>query len=278
MARRHRFPLWLFAILLACLCACAGAIDQTITFSQDEAWETQVTLEFPGEIAPLLGSEVDNQLSTLQQRVETDGGRMEWERSQGDNGRLTYTIDASGRGYDVLRSVSFSDMNVVAAEQNGRRQLTFTATPLLDAASHTLTVVGGEILSSNGTVTGGDTVTWVDSRQVMQAVLTERQGVSSSLPLLPLLGGLALIILGGLLAWYLLRRRGRAVPAWDPGPAPSAVFSPPPPTAPPPPDMTSHKAAIASSEAKGARFCVNCGASLRPGARFCATCGHEQPE
>jgi rRNA maturation endonuclease Nob1 len=36
-------------------------------------------------------------------------------------------------------------------------------------------------------------------------------------------------------------------------------------------------AAIAPA-AKAARFCIHCGAELRPTAKFCAACGHRQPD
>lgn len=276
MARRYHLPLLALAVLAAFLTACAGAIDQTITFRAGEAWDTVATLTFPAEIAPLVTSQLDQELSRIQQEIEAGGGAMRWERADNDGG-LAYDIEANGRGYDILRSISFSDMSVTAVEENGQRQLTFTATPPLEAAANTLTIVGGEILSSNGEIVGGDTVRWVNARQPMQAVLTERGG-AGALPLLPILAGVALIAGGGLLAWLLWRRRVAPTPAAV-SPAPYAY---PPPTAPPRPEppagVVADKAIIAPGAAPPDRFCVHCGTRLRPAARFCAACGQAQPE
>ena len=299
VARLRRALLLLLPLLVACLAACAGTIDQTITFLADEGWQSDATLSFPAEVAAILGSQVDSELNALQQEIEAQGGAMQWERSDTESG-ISYTVEASGRGYDILRRVSFSDMNVVATEQDGQRQLTFTATPALDAAAQTLTVIGGEILTSNGAVSGGDTVSWVNPSVMMEAVLTERGGVAA-LPLVPILIGVALVVGGGLLAWLLLRRRKTAAvaPAWSDYPPPAALPPPvsppyaptlppsvappaPPPAAPQaeppaPPPPAPGMAAIAPA-AKAARFCIHCGAELRPTAKFCAACGHRQPD
>ncbi len=287
VARRNKALSVLLTLLVACLAACAGTIDQTITFLADEAWQSDATLSFPAEVASLLGSQVDSELNALQQEINAQGGEMRWERSDAD-GSATYTVEASGQGYDILRRVSFSDMNVTAVEQDGQRQLTFTATPAIDAAAQTLTVIGGEILSSNGTVSGGDTVRWVNPSVTMEAVLTERGGVAA-LPIVPILIGVALVAGGGLLAWYLLRRRKTAPaagPAWAGYPPPTAVSPPiappavPPytPTPPAPPPANPGQAAIAPNAKPAARFCVSCGTELRATAKFCAACGHRQPD
>ena len=271
MARRKSFLLWLAAFLAACLAGCAGAIDQTITFLADEAWESQATLSFPAEVAVLIGSQVDDELNALQQRIEAQGGEMQWARRD-ENGASAYTITAAGRGYDILSDITFSDMSVQVSEPDGRRQLTFTAAPAADAAGQTLTVVGGEILSGNGTISG-DSVSWVNPSQVMQAVLTE-QGGATPLPIAPIAGGVALILLGLLLAWYLLRQRAMT-PAWTADPVP-----PSPPTRRTPDEPGGPAAARPTpiGAQAGGPVCVNCGAALRPAARFCATCGHPQPE
>lgn len=277
MARLRRALLLLLPLLVACLAACAGTIDQTITFLADEEWQSDASLSFPAEVAAILGSQVDNELNTLQQQIEAQGGAMQWERSDAD-GSIRYTVEASGAGYDILRRVAFSDMNVVATEQNGQRQLTFIATPALDAAAQTLTVIGGEILSSNGAVSGGDTVSWVNPSVTMEAVLTERGGVAA-LPLVPILSGVALVVGGGLLGWLLLRRRKTAAvaPGWAEAPPLPQLPPAPTPYQPPAPPPNPGQAAIAPG-AKAARFCVNCGAELRPTAKFCAACGHRQPD
>lgn len=274
MARRYHLPLLVLAVLTAFLAACSGTIDQTITFRADEAWDTTASLAFPAELAPLLGDQLDQELGAIAQQIENGGGDMQWERSDAD-GALTYDIEASGRGYDILRSISFSDMSVSVTEVDGERQLTFTASPPLDAAASTLTVVGGEIISGNGEIISGDTVRWVNSPVTMQAVLTERGG-AGSLPLLPILGGVALIVGGGLLALLLLRRRAAPRPAAVPAPPPSSFILPP--SSPPPAGGVGDKAIIAPGAAPAARFCVHCGASLRPAAKFCAACGQAQPE
>ena len=257
MARHRRLFLFLLPLIALSLAACSASIDQRILFLTGGAWETDATVVFPAEIAPMLGNQIDGELAAIEQQIAGSGGSMQWERTTGDNGDLTYTVEAEGIGYDILRQVSFSDMNVTAQEGDGEeRQLTFTATRPMDAASFTLTVVGGEILSSNGQVTGGDTVTWANSAMVMEAVLTERGGMAAG-SLVPILAGIGLICLAGLVVFLVLRRRAPPQPLrLDPLIAPATPASPP----------------------AAGRFCVNCGTALRPNAKFCANCGHKQPD
>ena len=277
MARRSGSLLWFLALLAACLAACAGTINQSITFLADEAWESEATLSYPAEVVTLVGDQVESELNTLRQQIAAQGGVMHWERRD-ENGASTYAISASGRGYEILGNVAFNDMSVQVGEQDGRRQLTFVAAPATNAAGQTLTISGGEILSSNGTV-NGDTVRWVNPSQAMQAVLTERGAVAPPSPVAPIAGGAALIFAGGLLAWYLLRHRGPAAPASLPAPP---VRLPPPtmrtPIEPPAPDAAASRAAVIPGAPPAGRACVNCGTTLRSAARFCANCGHPQPD
>ena len=256
MARHRHLILFLLLLIATSLAACSASIDQRITFLTGEAWETDATVVFPAEIAPMLGNQIDSELTAIEQQIAGSGGSMQWERATGDNGDLIYSIEAEGLGYDILQQVSFSEMSVTAQEVDGeQRQLTFTATRPMDAASFTLTLVGGEILSSNGQVSGGDTVTWANSAMVMEAVLTERGGLAAG-PLVPILVGVGLVGLVGLVALLVLRRRAPAKPpAFNSAPGPA--FPAPPPAS---------------------RFCVKCGTALRPSAKFCAACGHRQPE
>lgn len=288
MARRNRLLLLLLTLGAALLSACMAEIDQTITFLADERWETTVTVDFPAEAAALLGGQLDAELNDLQQEIAGQGGQMTWERRDEETGNFSYLIEAEGQGYDTLDSLEFSDMDVAVEVVDGERQLLFTAAPAVDASSHTLTLIGGEILSSNGVASGGDTVQWINPSQVMEARLTERGAAQSYLGV-ALMGAGALALLG-LLAFFLLRRRGAGrvaavsdgpIAAYPPagatwtGPSISpGNYSPtanPPPSPAEPPGL----AAIAPGVA---RYCVNCGATLRPTARFCATCGHKQPD
>lgn len=273
MARRNNLPLFILVLLAVGLSACAASVDQTITFLDGERWQTSVDLAFPAEVTSFIGGTIDGELTTLQEQIEAGGGSMSWARESDDSGRLVYRIEAEGTGYDVLDDVAFGDMSVEAQEQDGERQLTFRALPMPDAATQSLTLSGGEILTSNGTVSGGDTVSWVNPTQPMEAVLTERGG-AAAIGLLPvaLVGaGVLLLALLGLL--FLRGRRPAPTDAAPPSPAPQAGLpaASPADNAPPAPGL----AAIAP---QAARYCVSCGGALRPAARFCAACGQPQPD
>lgn len=270
MARRNSLLLSLLASLTLLLAACMADIDQTITFLADERWEANVRIAFPAEVAPLAAGNVDSELDTLKQTIESQGGALAWERQDEENGGLTYTVDAGGQGYDLLRDV-VGDVQVATELRDGERVITFFYAPGSDfelANSLTMTLIGGEIISSNGSETGRGQVQWQNPTGAMEAVLTERSALGLNW-LLPALIGLLVLALAGAAAFFLLRRRsaGRvAAPAWSalPPDAPPTYPTlepprPPTPAAPAPP---------------AGLFCTQCGASLRPGAKFCPACGN----
>ncbi len=270
MARRNSLLLLLLASLTLLLAACMADIDQTITFLADERWEVNLLIAFPAEVAPLAAGSVDSELTTLEQSIESQGGALDWERRDDENGNLTYTVDASGQGYDMLRDV-VGDVQVATETRNGERVIAFTYLPGSDlelASSYTMTLVGGEIISSNGIETGRGQVQWQNPAGTMEAVLTEQSALGANW-LLPALIGLVVLALVGAAVFLLSRRRsaGRAAaPAWSalPPEAPPTYLTPEPPRPPTP----------AAPAPPAGQFCTQCGASLRPGAKFCAACGN----
>lgn len=264
VARRNSLLLSLLASLTLLLAACMADVDQTITFLADEGWEVDLVIAFPAEAAPLAAGPVDSELDALKQTIENQGGALAWERRDEENGGLTYTVDAGGRGYDALRDV-VGDVQVVPETRDGERVIVFSYFPGSDlelASSYTMTLIGDEIISSNGTETGRGQVQWQNPTGAMEAVLTERSALGPNwLP--PALIGLLVLALAGAAAFFLLRRRSAArvaEPAWSalPPDAPPTYPTPEPPRPPAPAGL----------------FCAQCGASLRPGARFCPTCGN----
>lgn len=225
------------------LAGCGADIDRRVTFLRDEAWEAEMEFGLPAQLMMMLGSpeSFEAELAEGVAEWEASGADVSWDSRREDTA-LIYTFEVKGTGLALLNEIVFDDeASMTAVEIEGQRQIQFSyfvSGDLLDANSNTLTLEGGEVLSSNGTALNRGTVQWVNPRGRVEAVLTEKSG--SGLGSL-LLFGLLLAGVGGA-GWYFWKQRQQT--------------------------QLQMQSALT--------FCANCGTPLNPQAKFCPNCGQQQ--
>jgi hypothetical protein len=233
-------------VVVLFLAGCGADIDRHVTFYRDEAWRAEMEIAFPVEMLALLASSPESFEADIAKQVadwEADGAQVNWN-SRRQETTLIYTFNIEGEGLELLNTIAFEgDATLTAMEINGQRQIQFSyfsSGDLTGANTNTVTLQGGDILSSNGTEIDKGTVQWVNANGRMEAVLTEKSG-----------SGLGMLLIGLLLAgsmggagWYFWKQRQQTPVQMQP-------------------------TAMA--------FCAHCGTTLSPQAKFCPNCGQPQP-
>lgn len=198
----------LFVGLILLLAGCGGNLDQTVTLYPNEGWETKIELQIPVELLAFVGSpaEVDAEMESQAAMWREQGARVSW-KSRDEDGKMIYAFDVKGEGYDLLNWVAFDgNATLRAVEMSGRRQIQFqhfvSRGLFSDLEGYTLTLVGGEIISSNGQQLNKGTVQWVNPMGRMEATLTEKNRTMSGVVWLLLIG---LVASGS--GWYVWHRQ-----------------------------------------------------------------------
>jgi len=239
------------ALLLA---GCAGDLDQTVTFLKGGAWEVDLVASIPQEMAFLSGSPVsiEEELQRQMAEYEADGIQVSWEASE-DESNLLYTFHFEGNSLDALEDSLFEgDVEVDVFVVGGERQIQYSQ--YLDQGffgdlnSFTLTLVGDEVISSNGQKIEKGKVQWNNPSGRIEAVLTEKGQFNSNVLLT--VGGVVIVALLAALVLY-----GRRSSSLTKGYRPT-------------------QAAVTSVDM---RYCNNCGEEIPASAKFCPKCGHKRP-
>lgn len=227
------------------LVGCGADIDRRVTFYRDEAWKAEMEIRFPADLVALLAASPESLEAEIAQQVaewEAEGAQVKWNSSRED-ATLIYTFEVESEGLELLNEIVFEDnATITATEVDGRRQINFSyfgSRNLVGANNDTLTLQGGEIISSNGEKLNNGTVQWANANGRMNAVLTEksRSGFATFFLIVLVLGGLG----GGF--WYYRQKNDQS-----------------------PPQVAPVQTA----------FCANCGTQLSPQAKFCPICGYKQ--
>ncbi len=267
--RRDFFYLALAVLLLMILTACGARVDQTVTFYDDQSWAAEILITLPREVVALAGTttQIDAEIAGLVREMEQAGARVSYEARE-DEGLITYVMDAEGSGLDILQQIAFEDADIQMRSVDGKQQIAFAMFVPYDFAGGTITLIGDEIVSSNGRVIEDGKVQWTNSSGLIEAVIVpkSRFGAASLLVRVAAVAGIVGLAAAGL---YLARRRSKQSIQGPEEPAPlpqGRIFQPqeaighPQPAASQPQDMVG-------------RFCGHCGAPLSNEARFCPTCG-----
>jgi hypothetical protein len=208
MRRRHRLLGWsLLLTAVTFLAACGGAVDQSVTFFKNEAWEAETKLSLPGELVALTGAgEIERQVEDQARKWRAQGANVSWKSSR-DGSTLIYTFELRGQGFNVLSATVFDGEAAIQVQQSGnQRRIHFSrqvSRGILDELTgYSLTLHGGEIVSGNGRQLNRGSMEWVNPSGRMEAVLTEKGRLSLTILFFP---GLALALLAG--GWLMFRRR-----------------------------------------------------------------------
>lgn len=198
--------IWLLSLFLLAGCGLNIDVDQEMTFYPDEAWEMRVDLMVPVQTLAFSGArvQIEQTLDEAVQAIEVRGGAASWESTQEEQG-LRYSMEASGEGYELLREISFFDVDIEAQVVDGQRQIAFGSclSSGLIGGTHTLTLIGGDVISTDGVEIEKGKVQWMNPGECIEAVMTEKRRVPLGL-MLPAGVLLVGIVVGG---WALSRRR-----------------------------------------------------------------------
>lgn len=226
---KNRIILILIIASAVLLVACGADIDRRVTFHRDEAWEAEMLLRVPTGTLALVGSpeELEASFDEMIQQAESMDVRASW-RSKVEGDSILYTFKMNGQGFDKLtESVFDGSADISAVDVEGQRQIVFRDRvfgDILSAGSNTLTLEGGEILSSNGDQLDKGTVQWINPSGRIEAVLTEKSGFNMAVLLVVVLFGGAAV--AGVYYWRSGRQSEGACPNCGTWLAKEAVFCP----------------------------------------------------
>lgn len=190
--------LWVVVLFGLGLTACGADVEQTITFKHNEAWEAEMAIIFPPEAAALMGglSAIETQLAEAVDELEAMGVTTSFEPGRDDQGNSNYTLQLAGQGLETLDQVAFDGGGLSATTVDGQRQIEVNYYPGVTEGNFTLTLIGGEIISSNGDEFGRGKVRWVNPPGRIEAVLTEKGSFNLAILLVPA-GIILLAVVGG---------------------------------------------------------------------------------
>lgn len=244
------------ALALASCLAPALSSDMQVTFKTNEKWEAKMEIVFDRQTAQLVGSEIDKTLNKNVAEAQADGIKIEYAPPvTRDNGDVVYTIRSSGQGLTQLNGFMFSNSaKIQTTTVSGERQITFSYRPTTSIArKNTFTLIGGEIISSNGRKIDEQTVQWVNPTTTMQATLTEAADFPTWLPY-------TLIGVGAVLIAVSFSGFGLTLfAAFQPKPKPIRRTGTLPRLEPKPPTNM---------------FCPHCGETIPAESTFCPYCGN----
>lgn len=201
-------------VVLSLLSGCGADIDQSVTFYRNEAWEADMSFSIDAETLALFSNpgEIETELDKAVQEAEAMGVKASWDSRRKDT-TLIYTIHTEGEGLATLREIAFDGSGqLTVTEVEGKRQIFFSqpsSGSFMDASQYTLTLTGGEIISSNGQKIDNNTVQWTNPAGRMEAVLTEkgRFSLGTLLLVLVLVAGVG----GG--GWFFWQKKSPAATA-----------------------------------------------------------------
>lgn len=173
-----------------------------------------MTVELPAEGLGIAGApvraQIEEELETNVADLRAQGIEASWEATR-EGDLLRYLVHAQGEGYDALRQVAFEDADIFVEEVDGREAIHFRAfvpQEIMLGGETTITLVGSEIISTNGNRVDEGTVQWVNPAGRLEAVLVGNSRFAANPLLLPaaLLAGAVVVLGGGYLVWS--RTRG----------------------------------------------------------------------
>ncbi|MFV2045387.1 MAG: hypothetical protein ACC700_19410 [Anaerolineales bacterium] len=215
-------PIVLGAVLSSCEIEIDVDLQQTITIYRNEVWEAEMMARFAAELVDTLmaGNELtpESEQEFIQMylpELEGTGVEIAWESQFNEFGDLIYNVHMEGQGLDTLKSSLFDeDTRLEIVEIERKRRVVFSheiGYPESIVRSYTLTLIGGDIISSNGQMIDDSAVLWSNPSGRIEAVLTEKSQFPT-LQILVLLGAgfaflaVALLVIGGVVFYSKQRK------------------------------------------------------------------------
>lgn len=188
-------------ILSVIITSCGAPVKETqinIILSANEKWEASYFIAFTEESFALIESQLSQELDKMVSQAKEKDIDMEWHILERFDGNIPFVINIKSKGYQQLGQVNFGDENVIRIiEKNKQKTLVFELENnnelFLEAASRSLSISGGKVISHNGIKVDENTVRWNNPTGVMYAEL-EMPGIINWLPYSLILLGVILIL------------------------------------------------------------------------------------
>lgn len=186
----------LVALLLLSGCV---AINTVVTFLEGQTWKAVVDVTINAQLVSTIGeAQLESQMQSERLKIEQQeqqGVKHSMKKTRNDDGSVTYTWNMEGDTWSSLNRSVFSDRAVI--EDGGQGRIHFTYQPdfgLIPGSTHDLTLIGGQIVSSNADEEKSGAAHWYNLTGKAEAVITPK----SRFQICPL--GAALILAAGLVA------------------------------------------------------------------------------
>jgi uncharacterized iron-regulated membrane protein len=232
--RYRKYGMMALVVLMAVLLSGCIHIRQEVTLKANDNWDAVMEIRFPASTVEQIGEEQmmmsQEDLEQGKAEAEAKGVKAEFDVRKEDNGDIVWRITYSGQGLELLNSTLFEEVSAFTAGENGRVKFSYDPGDITDmtsmGGSYTFVLNAGKVYSSNATETKGNTLTWKDPTESLQAEVgagAAGGGLSVGVIILLVVLGLVIIIVLAVVLLYLRGKKMQQAPA-----APAA-----PPTEPP---------------------------------------------
>ena len=238
-------------VIFSLLVGACGAVEQDVTLIKNEKWKAETRLILNKQTIALANpSDIEQRLDAAQAQADAAEVSYKWNKKINDDGGVTYIIRTSGTGYDLLNNVVFDGGAIInTLDEDGTTE--FSLSSIGDFSDYKLVLHVGEVLETNGVVSGKGDVSWHGMGLQMHAVIKPKSGFN----VIWLLVGAGLILLVIMVVYFFIRTRSPSRPAVSNSPTYTAI-------------------AKSSQPGYGAtNYCYRCGGKLNPNGEFCPHCG-----
>lgn len=239
-------------ILGSSSCVPIFSFDIEVALKKANKWDVNATLVAIGGANDQGVALIAQSLSDQQNQLAANGISMVWKQLSTDNdGNTPFQVRVKDADPEVLNKTFFTEGTFTVKQVDGQRQVVFYMLPTtgLLVRQYSVTLIGKQVISSNGQQISNGTVRWDNPTGVMEAVLLEgTTGLSFGVILL----FVGVVLVGGAF-WYFQRSKSSPnIPVYPPSPRPVQVIQP-----------------VSQS-------CFKCGYQLPTNAQFCPKCGVRQ--
>ena len=177
MLRNKRYGMLAIVAFMMILLSGCFHFRQEVTLQADEKWEANMEIRFPKSTVDQIGEELllESQSDFEADRAEAEakGIKATFDVRKENNGDVVWKITYSGQGLKLLNEVMFEGTPAFAADADGRVKLNYNPGEITEmtsmGGSYTFVLNAGKVYSSNATETKGNTLTWKDPTQPLQA-------------------------------------------------------------------------------------------------------------